>query len=1035
MKKGLLSILAGALVVVGCQNYDDQFDNLESQISALASTVAGLSQVQSDLASLAGTVSSLSSTVNGLGSAIDTAVADGLADIQADIEAIESAVADVASSEEVSALQSAVDASQEDLTELLAASSVFTGTVTVNSVSTLEAFHNMKASLAIVNGSVDIDMDAEMDAVKAQELIDAIQTVTGNFDYAAATSSIAEMTFNNLTGVQALTLKQAGSYKAQTLKSATVITLDDSFESKVTNIDFRALTSVTKFVTGAASSASTDNKIDFNQAEEVHLTVLPRYAPGTLTINMDEGGALPIAALDDVDANGDQADLTLNITGPGSLTLTKITDGAITLTDVETASITGFTGQLTVNGGVETLTVVDGVKVDVSSAADLVTANIDLKLDDDPDLTAAQTAALDYGSNGNLDFTGLTDLTEVTISGQVNDITLSGNSNLETVIISAKSDDLIISGAGDLTSVTVTGAEFNDVTITNNTDLEALTLDHTTRLTKTGTAATDVEKGAALTVTGNSKLASLISSADHIDELTIQNNAKLASIDFTGLKDGGTSTTATVLIGGSTATKNNLEASLITDSYDVAPATLDTGTFTSDSGMKTLKDYLDIVVAKPSTSGVKVYFDGADSHIEKGATTADDVETTSLVIGASTAVTAKLAVVNKDVSNAVAAPAAIAPVRAFYIENNFGGTMNLTARNVTKTLASGANVKVNAAAFVTDNAAAYAADNLTVTYVGAGAAVDGATNSSTFRVQATEANAMTIAYGESIKIGVGTAIVTIPIKDTDTTLAGVQISGVTVTFDVNSAVAGTQTSVNPVDTAYSATGSGTAYVTSITELNNALVAYLNEADWSAPDHDDRQDTEGGYDLGRWTATANSTTDLDLDISIDGVGSKALTGAIITEHVEATGATEITINSYDDNATTAANTVESKGVLLRFASTQAGAAYDFTISETGATTTSATLINAITVRDGADNKMYAGAKSADKAQYDNYRMYESEVSAAAATASTTYADDSATLKNEAAASVDDYEAADYMKGVNAGDAVANTAADTDRTGWL
>ena len=30
MKKGLLSILAGALLVVGCQNYDDQFDALES---------------------------------------------------------------------------------------------------------------------------------------------------------------------------------------------------------------------------------------------------------------------------------------------------------------------------------------------------------------------------------------------------------------------------------------------------------------------------------------------------------------------------------------------------------------------------------------------------------------------------------------------------------------------------------------------------------------------------------------------------------------------------------------------------------------------------------------------------------------------------------------------------------------------------------------------------------------------------------------------------------------------------------------------
>ena len=78
MKKGLLSILAGALLVVGCQNYDDQFDALESQINALASTVAGLSQVQSDLASLSATVGSLQGALQ---SGIDAALADGLADM------------------------------------------------------------------------------------------------------------------------------------------------------------------------------------------------------------------------------------------------------------------------------------------------------------------------------------------------------------------------------------------------------------------------------------------------------------------------------------------------------------------------------------------------------------------------------------------------------------------------------------------------------------------------------------------------------------------------------------------------------------------------------------------------------------------------------------------------------------------------------------------------------------------------------------------------------------------------------------------
>ncbi|MDA0794095.1 MAG: hypothetical protein O3C13_05695, partial [Bacteroidetes bacterium] len=177
MKKGLLSILAGALLVVGCQNYDDQFDSLETQINALASTVAGLSQVQSDLASLAGTVSSLASTVNSLGSTIDTAVADGLADIQADVDAITAAVADVASSEEVAALSDAVADAQTDLTDLLASSSVFTGDVVVNSAATLDAYLAMGSALSIVNGNVTITVATSMDQTKVQSLVNNMLTI------------------------------------------------------------------------------------------------------------------------------------------------------------------------------------------------------------------------------------------------------------------------------------------------------------------------------------------------------------------------------------------------------------------------------------------------------------------------------------------------------------------------------------------------------------------------------------------------------------------------------------------------------------------------------------------------------------------------------------------------------------------------------------------------------------------------------------------------------------------------------------------
>ena len=121
MKKGLLSILAGALVLVGCQNYDDQFDQLESQINALASTVAGLSAVQSDLASLSSQVNALSGAID---SAVDTALADGLADIDAAIATLNAAAEAAANNSDITAIAEDVDAVQSDLAELLAQSSV-----------------------------------------------------------------------------------------------------------------------------------------------------------------------------------------------------------------------------------------------------------------------------------------------------------------------------------------------------------------------------------------------------------------------------------------------------------------------------------------------------------------------------------------------------------------------------------------------------------------------------------------------------------------------------------------------------------------------------------------------------------------------------------------------------------------------------------------------------------------------------------------------------------------------------------------------
>jgi len=619
MKKGLLSILAGALVVVGCQNYDDQFNNLESQISALASTVAGLSQVQSDLSALAGTVSSLSSTVNGLGSAIDTAVSDGLADIQADIDAIESAVADVASSEEVAALQDAVDASQEDLTDLLAASSVFTGDVVVNSAQTLDAFHKMGAGLNIVNGSVNITVSTSMDQAKVQELVDNIFTTVEDFTYTADASSIAETTFDNLTGTRSLTITQGGGMRFPNLVSATNIYLKDDFESTVEVIHFGSLTSV-----AGIDTDSEEDTIRFTKATEIHLTSLEYYPPATLTIESDEGAALPLA-LDDLDADGDELEdgITLSIKGPASVAISKIADGSITLEDVASATLTDFKGSVTLTGDVTSFTSNSLVALTVSAGAGIET--VDVTGVSDPDAEDGDDANY-YGPAISLDTLG--DLETVTIAGIAESINLGSNNNLTDITISADvAGSITIDNNSDLTNVTLTGAKATALDVDTNADLTSLTVDLTWRA---GTGDDDVLDG-DLDVTDNASLESLTVSSDNLENLEVTGNDELTTLDFTGVAKIGATGTAVVNIYDNdlTATKLTNTDDGTTDVDDGEAG--DKGTITTDSGMDTLSDYL-TAVAADADSAAAVYFDTVESYVDE-----DDSETTDSTYSSATA--------------------------------------------------------------------------------------------------------------------------------------------------------------------------------------------------------------------------------------------------------------------------------------------------------------------------------------------------------------------------------------------------------------
>ena len=663
MKKGLLSILAGALLVVGCQNYDDQFANLEADINAITAVVAGLSDVTTQISSLSGTVNSLTATVNGLGDEIDTAVADGLADIQADITAIEAAVANVASSEDVEDLQESVDASQLALDELLANSSVFTGSVVVNSVATLGAFHAMGSSLAIVNGGVDIDVNTEMDMVKVQELVNQFLTITGDLSYHAAASTIAEVTFDNLTGVQTLTLEQPGGYVLPELISAAKISLSDKYKSSVDIIDFRKLTSVGSFGTDSTTGGS----ITFDKATEIHLTSLPYYAPATMSLKGKKGGVIDITALDDVNSVGDQTALSLTLNGPETVAISKLDGkgGSLTFENVENVTVTDYDGTITIKDGVENFTSNNVVAIGSTSTwADIVT--VDMTGVVDPNFIASTATPKDYGPD--VKFDKLSDLETVTLGGTFALVAVTGNTNLITATVTADvtgSAGIDFDGNTDMETLTLTGSKAAKVLVDGNVALTALTVD-TTIQASSATAAT---KDGTISVTGNTDLATLVISSKDVSSLTITDNTALVSIDGTGLTTLGAGGTTAVPANPSVSIQdNNLSATLATNKTNATGCddcdTLevnDLGSFTTTSKMETLAPYLKLVLANAKSTAT-VYFDTVESTVNAAGT-----ETTAEVTGQ---VDGTAILVMSAAEAAEGAKAIVTEKRAWLIDNS-----------------------------------------------------------------------------------------------------------------------------------------------------------------------------------------------------------------------------------------------------------------------------------------------------------------------------------------------------------------------------
>jgi hypothetical protein len=174
MKKGLLSLLALALTVVGCQNYDDQFDELTSQITSLQTAVDGLTGLTQSVSNLQSTVDGLSTVLTQHSTELDE-ISTALAALAASLDA------DVATTD-LGIISSTLADIRAGLNELLQASSVINQNVVITNEATLEYAESLISTDAdspnvIVNGRVEVNYTTFTSS--GTVLVDRINAVVG----------------------------------------------------------------------------------------------------------------------------------------------------------------------------------------------------------------------------------------------------------------------------------------------------------------------------------------------------------------------------------------------------------------------------------------------------------------------------------------------------------------------------------------------------------------------------------------------------------------------------------------------------------------------------------------------------------------------------------------------------------------------------------------------------------------------------------------------------------------------------------------
>jgi len=339
MKKGLLGLLVIALTIVGCQNYDDQFDSLNDKIALLSTEVSSLQTISAS-------VSSLSTKLDALaGSALTdedlVAILQEVADVQAAVDGIDNSAVET----EVADLNAEVDEILEKLGDILSANAFYEGNLVIKNLGQLANAHEMIKTGAddptiTVKGNVDVlvgGTGVTKDSIASVNLILAkIRSVQGTATVTTdADADLAALTY--VTGNVGIN----GTDGKANISAAKLLTIDGNLTiTGVTGaLAFQSLGSVTNVNITEVAGKATVTSVDFSgmTAGKVETTAGNLVLAGATSVKL--GGELPavvtLAACTEFVHGGAVAQPALDLTLGGTAAVMSL-------------AATSFTGEVTI---------------------------------------------------------------------------------------------------------------------------------------------------------------------------------------------------------------------------------------------------------------------------------------------------------------------------------------------------------------------------------------------------------------------------------------------------------------------------------------------------------------------------------------------------------------------------------------------------------------------------------------------------------------------------------------------------------------